>query len=35
VGKARIVCDPKGYGPRRPGKRLENAEFDAEKIVDV
>ena len=28
VGGTRIVCNPKGYGPMRPGKRIENVAFD-------
>lgn len=35
VGRTRIVCNPKGYGPKRPGTRLENAEFDVGKVVEV
>jgi predicted phosphodiesterase len=35
VGATRVVCNPKGYGPMRPGKRLENAEFDVGRVVEV
>lgn len=34
VGDTRVVCNPKGYGPMRPGRRLENLEFGM-KVVDV
>ncbi|PWB82911.1 MAG: metallophosphoesterase [Methylocystaceae bacterium] len=34
VGETRIVCNPEGYGPMRPGKPLENAEFGM-KVVEV
>ncbi|WP_016919195.1 hypothetical protein [Methylocystis parvus] len=35
VGRTRIVCSPKSYGPMRPGKRLESAEFGVGKVVEV
>lgn len=35
VGATRIVCNPKGYGPMRPGKPLENRAFDVGKVVEV
>lgn len=35
VGPTRIVCNPKGYGPVRPGGRCENAMFDPLKVVEV
>ncbi len=35
VGATRIVCNPKGYGPMRPGKRIENVAFDVGKVVEV
>ena len=35
VGKTRIVCNPKGYGPSRPGRRLENVAFDVGRVVEV
>ncbi len=35
VGATRIVCNPKGYGPMRPGTRIENVAFDVGKVVDV
>lgn len=35
VGATRIVCNPKGYGPMRPGKRLENVEFAVGTVVEI
>ncbi len=35
VGGTRIVCNPRGYGPMRPGRRLENVAFDVGRIVEV
>jgi hypothetical protein len=35
VGPTRIVCNPKGNGPMRPGRRLENMEFDVRMVIDV
>ena len=35
VGETRIVCNPKGYGPSRPGRRLENGAFDVGRVVEV
>ena len=34
VGGTRIVCNPKGYGPKRPGKRIENVAFDVGRVVE-
>lgn len=35
AGATRIVCNPKGYGPMRPGKRIENVAFDVGNVVEV
>lgn len=35
AGATRVVCNPKGYGPREPGGRYENAAFDPGKLVEV
>ena len=34
VGATRVVCNPKGYGPRRPGQRLENMAFSM-KVIEI
>jgi hypothetical protein len=34
VGATR-VSNPKGYGPMRPGKRIENIAFDVGRVVEV
>ena len=35
IGNTRVVCNPKGYGPRRAGGLSENKEFDARLVIDV
>lgn len=35
VGTCRVVANPKGYGPRRPGGLIENRAFDPQLIVEV
>jgi hypothetical protein len=35
VGATRIVCNPKGYGPMPPGRRIENVAFDVGRVVEV
>lgn len=35
AGGTRIVCNPKGYGPRHPGGSYENGNFDPLKVVEV
>ncbi len=35
VGGTRIVCKPKGYGPMRPGRRIENVAFDVGMVVEA
>jgi Icc-related predicted phosphoesterase len=35
VGATRVVCNAKGFGPVRPGKRLENVAFDVGMVVEV
>lgn len=35
AGDTRVVCNPKGYGPRTAGGRHENQNFDPAKIVEL
>jgi predicted phosphodiesterase len=35
AGRTRVVCNPKGYGPRSPGAPVENEDFDARFVVTV
>lgn len=35
VGGTRVVCNPKGYGPRTPNGRIENAAFDARLVIEI
>lgn len=35
AGGARVVCNPKGYGPRRSGGRIENDGFDPYFTVEI
>ena len=35
VGNMRKVCNPKGFGPRPPGGRLENPGFDAALVLEL
>lgn len=35
AGSTRVVCNPKGYGPRRFGGRHENPDFDPMKVVEI
>jgi predicted phosphodiesterase len=35
AGGTRVVCNPKGYGPRSPSAPVENADFDAHFVVSV
>ena len=35
VGGTRVVCNPKGYGPRSAGGRIENAAFDPQLVVGL
>ena len=35
AGACRVVANPKGYGPRRPGGAIENPAFDPQLIVEV
>jgi hypothetical protein len=32
---ARVLCNPKGYGLRSPGGRLENPGFDPRLVVSL
>lgn len=34
IGRTRVLCNPKGYGPRR-GEGIENASFDPFLVVEV
>lgn len=31
----RVICNPKGYGPRRLGGRIENSRFDPRLVVEI
>lgn len=35
AGGTRVVCNPKGYGPLRPGGRAENGDFDPLKVIEI
>lgn len=35
AGETRILCNPKGYGPMRPGQALHNPLFDAARIIEI
>lgn len=35
AGGARVVCNPKGYGPRVPGGRIENPAFDERLVIEI
>lgn len=35
VGRTRIVCNPKGYGPLRLGGAYENRRFHPHKVVEI
>ena len=35
AGQTRVVCNPKGYGPRGPGAPIENQLFDPGFVVNV
>ena len=35
AGDTRVVCNPKGYGPRTPNGRIENAAFDARLVIEI
>jgi Icc-related predicted phosphoesterase len=35
VGKTRVLCNPKGYGPRRMGYPSENPRFNPELVVEI
>lgn len=35
VGKTRVLCNPKGYGPNKFSSEMENAEFNPFLIVDI
>ncbi|MFS0851733.1 metallophosphoesterase [Novosphingobium panipatense] len=35
AGSTRIICNPKGYGPRTPAGRIENAAFNAHLVVEI
>lgn len=35
AGSTRVLCNPKGYGPTRPGGMPENAAFDPALVIDL
>jgi predicted phosphodiesterase len=35
AGGTRVVCNPKGYGPRGPGRIIENGAFDEALLIEV
>ncbi len=35
IDRTRVICNPKGYGPRVAGGVPENAAFDSRLIVEV
>ncbi|MEZ5994700.1 MAG: metallophosphoesterase [Hyphomonadaceae bacterium] len=35
AGTTRVVCNPKGYGPRRQGGKSENPDFDPYLVVEI
>lgn len=35
AGSTRVVCNPKGYGPRRSSREIENPAFDARYVVEL
>lgn len=35
AGSTRVICNPKGYGPRRPGAPIENQHFDPSLVVTI
>jgi predicted phosphodiesterase len=35
IGRTRVVCNPKGYGPRRSGGHHENEGFDDRLVVEI
>jgi len=35
AGETRIVCNPKGYGPKAKGAPIENSAFDPKLVVEV
>lgn len=35
LGRCRVVCNPKGYGPRRASGSIENPRFDSRLIIEI
>jgi predicted phosphodiesterase len=35
AGNCRVICNPKGYGPRRLGGRIENSRFDPNLVIEI
>lgn len=35
AGDCRVICNPKGYGPRRPGGPIENSRFDPRLVIEI
>lgn len=35
AGSCRVICNPKGYGPRRPGGPIENSRFDPMLVIEI
>lgn len=35
AGSTRVVCNPKGYGPKRPGGTYENPDFDPGLVIEI
>jgi predicted phosphodiesterase len=35
AGNCRVVCNPKGYGPRVPGGPIENRQFDPSLVIEI
>ncbi|MGS1018100.1 metallophosphoesterase [Allosphingosinicella humi] len=35
AGGCRVICNPKGYGPRWPGGPIENGRFDPTLVVEI
>lgn len=35
AGGCRVICNPKGYGPRRLGGRIENSRFDPKLVIEI
>lgn len=35
AGGCRVICNPKGYGPRQLGGRIENSRFDPKLVIEI